>query len=291
MKKIAIIGVGLIGGSLGMALKSREKPAYKITGIGRRLDRLRLAKKLGAVDNYTLDWQEGLKRADIVIVSTPVDLIAQTVKKIIPYLKESAIISDVGSVKGPVIKEVNKVLSEARKKYKRSIPFVGAHPMAGSEKTGVQFADKKIYNGATVVLVKDASTKKIAVNKIGKIWKAAGANVIITDPFMHDRIVSLISHLPHVIAFSLCLMAKKLNKKDRKTSKFLAGSFKDLTRIANSNPRDWACICKQNKKELNISIADLVKLLLKIKSSLNSCKRTEKTFLEAKLARQKLLNI
>lgn len=291
MKRISIIGVGLIGGSLGMALRSPEKPAYKVTGIGRNIDKLRLAKKLGAIDEYTLDWPSGVRKADIVVVCTPVELVAETIKKLTPYLKDGAIVTDVGSVKGSIVKDVNKIVERARNKYKRSITFVGGHPMAGSEKTGVQFGDKNLYKGATVVIARETATKGSSINKVKKMWQDAGANVIVTTPSSHDKIVALISHLPHMIAFSLCLLARDLNKKDRHVSKFLAGSFKDLTRITNSSPSDWAGICKHNQKELQLATDKFVGMLLKIKNRLNSKNKTEKTFLAAKIARQKLLNI
>lgn len=293
MKKITIIGVGLIGGSLGMALRSLGgKPSFKITGIGRNIEKLKLAKKLGAVDDYTLDWKEGLKDADIVVVCTPVDTIAATVRKIIPYLKDKTIITDAGSVKGPVVRDVAKVITAAKKKNKKkTVYFVGAHPMAGSERAGVEFADAKLYNRATVILSKPNPAPKAAVNEIIDMWEKAGAKVILINPFAHDKIVSLISHLPHLIAFSLCLLTRDLNRKDSRVSNFLAGSFRDLTRVANSSPTDWAAICKENRKELDKSITDFVELLLSIKKNLKSKDKTEKLFLEAKIARQRLLNI
>ena len=292
MKKITIIGVGLIGGSLGMALRSLgPKPYFKITGIGRNLQKLKLAKKLGAVDDYTLDWKEGLKDADIVVVCTPVDTIAGTVRKIIPYLKDKTIITDAGSVKGPVVRDVSKVITAAKKKTKKTVYFVGSHPMAGSERAGVQFADAKLYNRATVILSKPNPAPKAAVNEIIDMWEKTGAKVILINPFAHDKIVSLISHLPHLIAFSLCLLTRDLNRKDSRVSNFLAGSFRDLTRVANSSPGDWAAICKENRKELDKSITDFVKLLLNMKKDIKSKEKTEKLFLEAKIARQRLLNI
>ena len=292
MKKVTIIGVGLIGGSLGMALRALgPKPSFKITGLGRHIEKLKLAKKLGAVDDYTLDWKEGLKDADIVVICTPVDTIAGTVKRIIPYLKDKTIITDAGSVKGPVLTDVAKVITAAKRKIKKSIFFVGAHPMSGSERAGVQFADSKLYNRATVILAKPSPAPKAAVDEITDMWEKTGAKVIFINAFAHDKIVSLISHLPHLIAFSLCLLTRDLNRKDKRVSNFLAGSFRDLTRVANSSPADWAAICKENRKELDKSIADFVKLLLNMKKDIKSKEKTEKLFLEAKIARQRLLNI
>lgn len=288
VKKVSILGVGLIGGSLGMALRRRK---YKVVGVGRNIKKLKLAKKLGAVDEYTIDWEYGVKDADIVVICTPVNLVAPTLKKLLPFLKPNAIITDVGSVKGSIIKGVNSVLRKNKVPGRGAPVFIGAHPLAGSEKAGVKFAKRNLYNKAAVVITHNLKAPQKAVNEIKRMWQSAGADVLFIKSDVHDRIVALISHLPHILAFSLCSAVGRLNTQDNRTSKLLAGSFRDMTRIADSSPTDWSVICQNNHKELDKIVGDFVKQLLAIKKKLASQKQIEKVFQEAKLARQKLLNI
>ena len=285
-KKVTIIGVGLIGGSLGIALKASRK--FLVTGIGRHTDKLRLAKKRGAVDRFTKSYAIGVAESDIVVVATPVDLIAGTVKKIIPYLKKGAVVTDVGSVKGPIIEEIRKILQSNVAKGK-NLSFVGAHPMAGSEKTGVRFAEKGLFKGATVVLVRDKSSGGAAFNLIKKMWQVTGAKIKVLSAKKHDKSVALISHLPHVIAFNLCRCAG--SPKDAKDiSSLLAGSFRDMTRVAGSNPRDWAAICGMNKAEVRKAIDTFIDALKETKNKLGDIKALERIFSKARSARLELLN-
>lgn len=238
-KNVSILGVGLIGGSLGMALRKTRK--YRVTGIGRNIARLKRAKRLGAVDSFTTDWAEGAKDADIVVLCPPVNLIASAAKRMARYVKPGAVITDAGSVKGEIVRAVGK-----------KINFVGGHPMAGLEKTGVDFAKAGLYKGATVVLT--PSRKSKASRMVKKMWMDAGARVIFMSPAEHDRIAALVSHLPHVLAYNLSLAAARLNRTNPKAAKMLAGSFRDMTRVADSSPSDWAAIFRANKKELSKAV-------------------------------------
>ena len=154
MKNVSIIGMGLIGGSLGMALKKRARGKYHVTAVGRNPKKLKHAKKIKAADVVTIDMAGGVKGADIIVICTPVDLIAATVKKILPFVKQGAVITDAGSVKGAVLNDVKKVFLSA-KRYSLYANFVGAHPMAGSEKYGIKAARSDLYNGASVVITPD----------------------------------------------------------------------------------------------------------------------------------------
>ncbi|MBN1621932.1 MAG: prephenate dehydrogenase/arogenate dehydrogenase family protein [Endomicrobiales bacterium] len=283
-KKIAIIGVGLIGGSLGLALKRRRAP-YNVIGVGRNIKKLKLAKKLGAVDGYTLDWSSGVKDSDIIVVCTPVDIIASTIKRIKPFLKKRAIITDVGSVKGSVLKEIKRL------DPKKMLCFVGAHPLAGLEKNGVKHAKNDLYTGAAVVIAADSPASGNAIAEIKRMWGSAGADVIAMNSGVHDKIVAVTSHMPHVLAYGLSSAVFSLAKRNKNVSKLLAGSFRDLTRIADSNPNDWAAICGKNHIELNKALGSYINQLSKIRKELYSQRKLEKVFKEAKLARQKLLNI
>ncbi|MFN3966758.1 MAG: prephenate dehydrogenase, partial [Endomicrobiia bacterium] len=145
-KIISIIGVGLIGGSIGKAIRNSRLKIKNLIGVGRHIEKLKLAKKLGAIDEYTTDFVKGIKNADIVIVATPVNTIVPIVKKILPYLKSDCIITDVGSVKFPIVSEI----------YYPN--FIGSHPMAGSEKTGVRFSSSEIFKNSTVVITPSKNT-------------------------------------------------------------------------------------------------------------------------------------
>ncbi len=289
MKKISIIGTGLIGGSLGLALRKKAKSKYFVTAVGRNIDKLKTAKKMGASDIFTTDLKEGVKDADIIVICTPVHLIAPMVKKILPFIKHGAVITDAGSVKGSVLKQVNKVLSLSQISNLKSVVFIGAHPMAGSEKSGISAARAGLYEGAAVVLVKEKGVNKKAFGEIKTMWKRAGANIVEMPAEEHDRAVALISHLPHIMAFGLCLLAEQLQKFVPAAPNLAAGSFKDLTRIAGSNSSDWASICNANKKDVSEAIDLFIAELKDAKNLLNKPGELEKKFEKAKAARQKLL--
>ncbi|MBN1383533.1 MAG: prephenate dehydrogenase [Elusimicrobia bacterium] len=258
---IAIIGVGLIGGSIGMALKQIRNPKSeirnrKIIGIGRNINRLKVARKLGAVDEVTTDIKKGVKDADVIFVCLPVDLIPKTVKIILSFCKKDAIITDVGSVKSPIVNEVEKFLFPIR--YPLSPAFIGGHPIAGSEKTSVKYASKDLYKNANVILTPTRKTDKNSVNIIKKIWQKLGAKVSIMSVSKHDNILSFTSHLPHVAAFSLVNTVDDL--------KFIGPGFRDTTRIAASAPEMWADIIFSNRIRIKDAIKKFKKELTKIEN-------------------------
>ncbi|MFC1500851.1 prephenate dehydrogenase [Elusimicrobiota bacterium] len=285
MKKITIVGVGLIGGSLGISLRNRRKK-YHVVGFGRNRTKLIKAKKLGAVDEFTTNLGESVRESDVIVICSPVDLIPKIAKKILPYVKNGAIITDVGSVKRNIIKLVTKIVN----KKKNGTCFIGAHPMAGSEKTGIGNAEKYLYKGATVVLIKNKRTPIKQLDTVKQMWQDAGAKTIFMDETIHDRVVASTSHLPHVIAYNLCLLVSSIKTK-ASLSKVLAGSFKDLTRVALSDPRSWSAICSENSKELKKTINIFIKTLEQVRNRLGKPRDIEKIFTRANLARQKLLNI
>jgi len=287
MKNICIIGTGLIGGSLGLALRKKARNKYFITGLGRNTAKLKTAKRLGAVDAFTTDNREGVKDADIIVICLPVHFIAPTVKKILPFIKSGAVITDAGSVKGSVLREVGKVFQKSVVSSQQ-LAFIGAHPMAGSEKSGISSAKADLYAGASVVLIKNRNEK--AFNIVKTMWLSVGARVIEMDMGSHDRAVALISHLPHMIAFGLSELAGGLARRIPVLSRLAAGSFKDLTRVASSNSADWASICGANKKEVSLAIDKFIAELKKEKTLLNKPRALERTFEKAKTARQQLLH-
>ncbi len=235
--KITIIGVGLIGGSIGLAIK-KHKAAGQVIGVFRRASTLRKALGCKAVDKATMNIAEGVKDADLIIIGSPVHSIPALAREAARSAKPGAIITDVGSTKAWIVARLEKLLAGS------PVSFVGSHPMAGSEKTGVEFAKKDLLEGSPCIVTRTARTDRRALRKVAGFWKALGAKVDVMDPREHDRAVSLISHLPHIVAFTLAgaVPAKEL--------RYAAEGFKDTTRVAASDPELWSDIFLTNKAEV-----------------------------------------
>ena len=275
-KNVAIIGVGLIGGSLGMAL--RRSGQYRVVGIGRSNAKLAAAKKRGAVDSFTVDHARGVCDADIVVVCTPVDSIASQIKKIVAHCKPGAVITDAGSVKGFVIKEVAKVLSTPRNRTVRMPVFVGAHPMAGLEKNGLAAATGDLYKNATVVIAGTIHASASQIDCVKRMWRCAGGRICELDPKDHDAIVAMTSHVPHVVAYGFGGLTETLQGKQCNAVQLMAGSFKDMTRVAAASPADWARICRANRTEITKTLTALIRYLSLAKKNLNDTAALEKLF-------------
>lgn len=288
-KNLSIIGVGMMGGSIGLSLKKLKLP-YHVVGIGRNMARLSKALKSGICDQVTTDLVSGVKEAELVIICTPVEEILPHIKKIHSHLKPGAILTDVGSTKGELLKQIKAFYST----LKNPPIFIGGHPLAGSEKTGSGNASVDLYQGSTVVLCPlEAKAIKNYLIKLKIFWKGLGAKPIVLAPEIHDILVAQTSHLPHVLAGVLVRFIERLSKQDRNAFKLLAGSFRDLTRIADSDPIQWAQICSQNKNFIlgaMISYRDmLTKIISQIENSKNSFSDWESFFSGAKKARKALL--
>jgi len=252
---VAIFGVGLIGGSIGLALKKSRFKIKKIIGLGRNIKRLKIAQKLGAIDEFTTNFQKAVRNADIIFICFPVALIPSTVKKILPFCKKEAVITDVGSVKQSIVKEIENYIFS---KNSSGPAFIGGHPIAGSEKTSVKYASENLFKNAVVVLTPTKTSGKNSLKKIKQIWENMNAKVRIMSPEKHDKILSFTSHLPHVIAFSLVNTVDNLE--------YTGGGFKDTTRIASSDFM-WADIIWENRSNIIYSIRKFKQELLKIEKS------------------------
>ncbi|MBU4226885.1 prephenate dehydrogenase [bacterium] len=242
-KKITIIGVGLIGGSLGLALKEK-KPNFKITGIDKQ-EIIEKAITRGAIDEGTVNLEEGIKEADVVILATSVKTILDLLPKINPFLKKGCLVTDTGSTKGQVVERANEVLS-------KDVFFIGGHPMAGSEKYGIEEADSHLFQDKTYILTPTKKSNLIATEKIFSLIKMIDANRLILDPLEHDRIVSAVSHLPQIIAVSLINAIGELAIRGNNNNYFKAigGGFRDMTRIALSPCKIWEDICDTNQENI-----------------------------------------
>lgn len=233
---VAIVGVGLIGGSLGMALKSRRL-ATQVIGIGRRRERLDQAIALGAIDVGTTDASEALAEADVVVLCTTVGHIVQTLKATLEQIKPGAIVTDVGSTKGTIVAAAN------------GAPFfVGGHPMAGSEQAGVEAATPFLFQEATWAVTPTETTAPQAFHTIEMLAREVGATTLTLSPQAHDAMLAVTSHLPHVLASALMRQAAATQQSYPQTQQLTAGSFADATRVAASPPELWRDVCLTNRE-------------------------------------------
>ena len=241
--KITIIGVGLIGGSIGLAVKKRGL-AKVVCGVGRRISSLKTAKKRGAVDTITLNLAEGLKDADLIIIATPINLVpyyAASIAAMPEAVKKDLIITDVGSTKDFIVSSVEKILPKA-------LHFVGCHPFAGSEKNGAVYSSADLFCGAKTFLTPAKNTDKAAVDKLKRFWQALGSITVIISPEKHDKLVSAMSHMPHVLAAAL------VNSISSRDVVFASSGFCDTTRIAAGEPLLWRDVCLSNSVNILKSI-------------------------------------
>ncbi len=235
-ERTTIIGVGLIGGSLGLALKERGL-ASQIIGVGYRESTLRTAQERGAIDCWTLDIAEGVADAEVVVLCTPVGLVADRAAAALPAMRRGSILTDVASTKALITKRIEPLLPEG-------IAFVPAHPMAGSEKQGIQSADAALFEGARVILTPTERTPAAAIARVATMWEGIGARVETLDADEHDRIVAEISHLAHLVAPAL------LNAARESSLPYAATGLRDTTRIAGSDVQLWLDIFKDNRENI-----------------------------------------
>lgn len=242
VKKIAIIGLGLIGGSLGLAFKKDLKDC-KIVGIARRQENIDKALEIEAIDEGTTSISDGVGDADIIFVCTPVGRIVEIINQISPYLKKGAIVTDVGSTKAQIVKEVDGTLPTG-------VYFVGGHPLAGSERHGIDAVNPSLFQNAFYLLTPTSKTNSQAFQTLHSILTQIGGNVIALDPERHDRVVATISHLPHLVASALVNLASSGTSEEENMILFAASGFRDMTRIAAGNPDIWLDICLSNSEAI-----------------------------------------
>ena len=281
-KKITIIGVGLIGGSLGLALKEK-KPDFKIIGIDKQ-EIIEKAIIRGAIDEGTINLKEGIKEADVVILATPVKIILDLLPQINPFLKKGCLVTDTGSTKTQIVKKANKVLS-------KDIHFIGGHPMAGSEKYGINSANTHLFLDKTYILTPSNKSNLATLEKIFSIIGMIGAKRLILDPFEHDKIIAAISHLPQILAVSLTNTISMLAQEENNNNYFkvIGGGFKDMTRIASSPYKIWEDICQTNQENTLRSIQEFRNYLEVIEEKLkNDPSSLKEEFQKAQMLRKRL---
>ncbi len=265
-KKIAIIGTGLIGGSLALVIKKKNL-AQRVVGFSRRKETITRALKAGIIDEGSQSLNI-IKGADFVILATPVDVILDLAPKIAKIIGNEAIVTDVGSTKEKIVLKLDKVFKN----------FIGSHPLAGSEKRGVANARPEIFQDSLCILTPTKKSKGAIVGKLKKFWKSTGARTVTLSPDKHDQVLGFVSHLPHAVAFSL------MGSVPKEHLKFAASGLRDSTRIAGSDAEVWSEIFLSNQKNLLKSIEDFEKNILRFKSAL---KRRDKKALNLILAQAK----
>lgn len=254
MIKLAIIGVGLIGGSLGLALKEKLGDQIYITGLCRTQRSMDNAMKLGAVDHASNDLEKVVGGADIIFLSPPVLQIVPMVEKILPYVKRGAIITDAGSTKQFIWDRLREILPEG-------IYYVAGHPMTGREMSGVTAARADLFKGKAYVIVEDSGAPAEVVERLMGVLRLTEAKFVTLDIAKHDRCASVISHVPHVTAAALVTLLNRSGGDLDSCIKLIGGGFKDTTRIASSNADMWADICMTNGEAIAANLRDLQKIL------------------------------
>ena len=239
MKRLAVIGVGLIGGSFALGLK-KAKAVSHVVGVGRNAANLKLAMERGILDSIAADAASAARDADLVLVAAPV---GQYERIFADLANSKAPITDAGSTKRDVIAAARKALG------KRVAQFVPAHPIAGAEKSGAAAASAELFREKRVVLTPLRENRAALVEQVESAWKACGARVSRMDAEEHDAVLAVVSHLPHVLAYALVHGVAKRNNADQLFS-FAAGGFRDFTRIASSHPEMWRDICLANRDRL-----------------------------------------
>lgn len=258
--RLAVIGVGLIGGSLALALKE-AKAVGEVVGIGRGLANLEKALELGIVDRICQDAAEGVRDADVVFLATPVLTLGPVAQEIAPHLKPGAIVTDGGSVKAAVIAAIEPVLPAG-------IHFVPGHPIAGTEKSGAEAAFATLYHKRRCILTPTPRTDGNALALVRKIWQVAGSELVEMDVDKHDRVLGAISHLPHMVAYALVNAVDAYDRYDENILRYSAGGFRDFTRIASSDPTMWRDIALTNRAALVEMMEQFERYLLELKADI-----------------------
>lgn len=259
-KQLTLVGVGLLGGSLGLAVK-RRRLAGRVVGYVRRPASIKECRAAGAVDEATTDLLKAVADADLVVLCSPIAQMKPLATRMLPALKPGVVVTDVGSVKASVVRELEHLIARA------GGYFVGSHPMAGGEKMGVASARPELFEGAACVITPTPKTNRDALRQVRQLWEALGTQVLRLTPAAHDELVSRSSHLPHVLAAELANFV--LNPKHpREQALLCANGFRDTTRIASGSPEMWRDIALANRKNLSASLGSFIKDLEKFRRSL-----------------------
>jgi len=237
--RVTILGVGLLGASFAMALK-KNNLCDSITGCGRNRENLQRAQERGIIDSFEEDPAAACRDADLIMLSAPVGVFPGLTGLISPVLKNGAVLTDVGSVKGKLVREIENIIP-------RHVHYIGGHPIAGSDRSGIDSANAGLFINAKCIITPTENSDPDALEQITRLWKTLGSDVLTLSPEEHDRIYASVSHLPHLIAYALVNTVADL---DRSYLDFSGKGFLDATRIASSSEELWKDICLLNRENL-----------------------------------------
>ena len=241
-EKITLVGVGLLGGSLGLAIKERGL-AKRVEGYVRRAASVEECHHWGVVDRATMDLASAIAQADLVILCTPIAQMRPLVEQMLPHLQPGALVTDVGSVKASVVNELEPIFRQ------RDVVYIGSHPMAGSEKTGPAAARADLFDKAITIITPTPSSLTADVEKVEAFWQAVGSRTLRLTPEAHDELVSRSSHLPHIVAAGLANFVLHPDH-PKEQAMLCANGFRDATRIASGSPEMWRDIASANRQNL-----------------------------------------
>ncbi len=278
---LSIIGVGLIGGSLARALR-KAKLVNRVSGCNRNEDTLKKAVELDVIDDYSLNIEEAMTGADVVVIGTPLATTERLLPQIAGFLKQDAVLTDVGSAKGSVVNAARQAMGE---KFPRFIP---GHPIAGTEKSGVEASFAELFIDHRVILTPVKETDDKSHKLITDMWQAVGADVINLDVKHHDEVLAATSHLPHMLAYALVDCLSGMQERDE-IFNYAAGGFADFTRIASSSPDMWHDICFSNRDALLNTLKIFSEHIYQIKDAIEKSDSEQllEIFKRAKQARDK----
>ena len=256
-EKVCILGLGLIGGSIGLAIK-RSNISNQITGYARSNSTLERAIELGLVDKVEDNLKDAVNDCDLVILATPLSAFKKLVEEMSPFLKKDCIITDTGSAKLSVIEDLRGILPN-------NVEFIPGHPIAGTEESGPDAGFAELFDNRWCILTPTEENSSNAIDLIKEFWESIGSKVEIMDPLHHDKVLAITSHIPHLIAFNIVGTANNLaNVTEKEVVKYSAGGFRDFTRIAASDPKMWSDIFTYNSEAvlemLELFSNDLAKL-------------------------------
>lgn len=277
--RLCVVGVGLIGGSLALALK---KAGYcnHVVGTGRNEQHLSHARDLGILDEYTLDYTQAVADADVVFVAVPLGAMSEVLEKIEPALQPGTLVTDAGSAKHSVVEQAQRLLGA------KINQFIPGHPIAGTEKSGADAAFDSLYQERRVILTPLEENAQSDIDNIKAMWQAAGAVVYEMGDRHHDLVLAATSHLPHMLAFALVDCLNKVDDVDE-IFRFAAGGFRDFTRIASSDPTMWRDICLSNREAVLVMMERYQQEMVLLKTAIeeNDADALYELFSRAKVAR------
>ncbi len=264
LRKLSILGPGLLGGSIGLAARQR-KVARRVSMWARRPDAADQAYQLGAADEATHDLAKVIADADLVVLATPIGAMRGLVEQILPNLPAGCVVTNVGSVKYPIVTALSDALAGKAR-------FVGSHPMAGSEQSGIDAARRDLFDNAVCIVTPREDTDKSALQLVYDFWKAIGCTVKTLPPLEHDEIVARISHLPHLVAAAV---VNVVCSDGSHPLNFVGPGFKDFTRIASGPFEMWTEICLENRQEIGRALDVLIEELAKVRAAVENSDAVE----------------